>query len=42
MIIIVDIRLVIDIMRTDGFYWLGGWTDRDVKHNPLGYGVIRG
>ena len=42
MIIIADIRLVIEIMRIVGSYWLGGWTYRVVKLNPLGYGVIRG
>ena len=42
MIIIADIMLVIEIMRTVGFDWLGGWTDRAVKLNPLGYRFIRG
>ena len=42
MIIIDDIRLVIEIMRTIGFDWFGGWTYRAVKLKPLGYGVIRG
>ena len=42
MIIIVDISLVIEIMRTVGFDWLGGGRDGVVKLNPLGYGIIRG
>ena len=42
MIIIADIRLVIVIMRTLGFDWLGSFTNRAVTLNQLDYGVIKG